>query len=53
MAYELNVFSDFTNFLDDPVHGDQIQQVDQRWATGVNLSHTWNLGQPKTLQCAD
>jgi hypothetical protein len=38
-AYDLNLFSNFTFFLDDPVHGDQFQQVDHRFITGARLSH--------------
>lgn len=38
--YDLNLFSDFTYFLDDPVNGDQIQQIDNRIYTGLNLSQT-------------
>jgi len=40
--YSLNLFSNFTFFLADPVNGDQIDQVDRRWVSGLNLSHTWN-----------
>ncbi len=39
IAYDLDLFSDFTYFLDDPVHGDQIEQADHRFVTGVNVSH--------------
>jgi hypothetical protein len=40
--YSLNIFSNFTFFLNDPVHGDQINQIDRRWITGGNISHQWN-----------
>ncbi len=40
--YRLNLFSDFTYFLDDPVHGDQFEQIDKRWVSGGELKHTWN-----------
>jgi outer membrane receptor protein involved in Fe transport len=36
---DLNLFSDFTYFLDDPVHGDQFHQADRRFITGARLSH--------------
>jgi hypothetical protein len=36
----LNLFNDFTFFLNDPVNGDQFQQVDKRWLGGLNASHT-------------
>ncbi len=40
--YSLNIFSNFTFFLQDPVHGDQLEQIDRRWVTGDNVSHQWN-----------
>lgn len=39
IAYDVNLFSDFTFFLDDPVHGDQFQQADHRFTSGAKLSH--------------
>lgn len=41
MDYKLNLFSNFTYFLEDPVHGDQFEQADQRLVSGANLSQTW------------
>ncbi len=38
--YQLDLFSNFTFFLEDPLNGDQIQQVDERVYSGVNLSRT-------------
>ncbi|MBN8980814.1 MAG: TonB-dependent receptor [Rhizobiales bacterium] len=38
----LQLFNDFTYFLDDPVNGDQISQTDRRTVLGVNASHTFN-----------
>jgi hypothetical protein len=38
---KLQLFSDFTYFLDDPVNGDQFAQPDQRVTSGLNASHTW------------
>ncbi len=36
--YQLNLFSDFTFFLDDPVNGDEIKQVDtNRAVAGLDL----------------
>ena len=32
--YRLNLFSNFTYFLDDPQRGDQFEQADRRWVTG-------------------
>jgi hypothetical protein len=37
--YGLNLFSNFTYFLDDPINGDQFEQVDRRWITGGRVSH--------------
>jgi len=39
--YGLNLFSNFTYLLDDPVHGDQFEQVDHRVVTGLQASHRW------------
>jgi hypothetical protein len=38
--YDLDLFSDFTYFLDDPVKGDQFEQQDRRWVTGFAAAHT-------------
>src|ERR1700716_2652722 len=37
----LNLFSNFTFFLNDPVNGDQFEQVDRRTVAGGDLSHSW------------
>jgi len=39
LKYDLDLFSNFTYFLDDPVNGDQFQQTDRRFVTGARLSH--------------
>ncbi|WP_315861202.1 TonB-dependent receptor [Anatilimnocola floriformis] len=39
--YDLNLFSNFTFFLNDQVNGDQIQQIDNRVYSGANVSHQW------------
>ena len=41
--YDLDLFSDFTYFLDDPVHGDQFEQKDRRVYLGLNASQTWRF----------
>jgi TonB dependent receptor/TonB-dependent Receptor Plug Domain len=41
LHYDLDLFSDFTYFLDDPVHGDQIEQQDNRFVFGGKVSKTW------------
>ena len=38
--YYLNLFSDFTYYLDDPVKGDQFEQQDNRWVAGFAAAHT-------------
>ncbi len=35
----LNLFSNFTFFLDDPVNGDQFRQLDKRTVLGLNAGH--------------
>jgi len=41
LQYGLDLFSNFTYYLNDPVHGDQIEQQDQRVTSGVTASHFW------------
>ncbi|HUV69433.1 MAG TPA: TonB-dependent receptor, partial [Terracidiphilus sp.] len=38
--YDLDLFSDFTYFLTDPNRGDQFEQKDKRWVTGLDARHT-------------
>jgi hypothetical protein len=38
--YDLDLFSDFTYYLTDPVRGDQFEQQDRRWVAGLDLRHT-------------
>jgi hypothetical protein len=38
--YSLNLFSDLTYFLNDPVHGDQIEQTDRRQVYGAQASRS-------------
>jgi hypothetical protein len=44
LAYDLNLFSNFTYFLDDPVNGDQFRQADHRFVSGAKVTHR-RLGQ--------
>jgi hypothetical protein len=37
----LDLFSNFTYDLNDPVHGDQFEQVDRRVVTGMKVSRQW------------
>ena len=39
IAYTLDLFSNFTYFLDDPINGDQFHQADRRFVSGATASH--------------
>jgi hypothetical protein len=39
LRYGLNLFSNFTYFLDDPDNGDQFEQEDRRWVSGGQITH--------------
>lgn len=41
LHYRLDLFSNFTYFLDDPINGDQFEQLDDRITAGVRASHLW------------
>ena len=47
--YDLDLFSNFTYFLNDPVNGDQFEQEDDRWFLGGEVNRVWNLGQENTV----
>jgi hypothetical protein len=38
--YNMDLWSNFTFFLEDEVNGDQIEQIDERAYGGANLAHT-------------
>ena len=40
---QLNLFNNFTYFLDDPVNGDQFSQTDKRTVYGLNASHAFDV----------
>jgi hypothetical protein len=40
IGYDLNLFSNFTYFLNDPERGDQFHQADHRFVSGVKVSHS-------------
>ncbi len=42
--YGLDLFSNFTYFLDDPENGDQFEQRDDRWLGGLSASRLWVIG---------
>ena len=37
----LNLYSNFTYFLNDPVNGDQFEQVDRRTVAGGDIARSW------------
>jgi hypothetical protein len=41
IAYGLQLFSDFTYFLNDPVNGDQFEQADRRIVLGGETTRQW------------
>jgi hypothetical protein len=41
IGYDLELFSNFTYFLDDPINGDQFAQRDDRTVTGGELAYTF------------
>ena len=42
IANELDLYSNFTYFLDDPVNGDQFSQPDRRVTSALNAEHRWD-----------
>jgi hypothetical protein len=40
MRYGVELFHNFAYFLSDPVHGDQFEQFERRWAEGGKVTHT-------------
>lgn len=39
---DLDLWSNFTYFLNDPLNGDQFEQADERWIYGGELSRHWH-----------
>lgn len=39
--YDLDLYSNFTYVLADPLHGDQFEQPDQRAVSGFKMAHTF------------
>ncbi|MDM5178116.1 TonB-dependent receptor [Massilia sp. DJPM01] len=39
---QLELYSNFTYFLNDPLNGDQFSQPDRRVTSGVDATHTWH-----------
>ncbi len=42
IRYRLNLWSNFTYFLDDPLLGDEFEQQDQRWIYGGQAQYRWH-----------
>lgn len=40
--YDLDLFSNFTYFMDHPVQGDQFEQQDRRWFVGGQVTNDWH-----------
>ena len=47
VASRLDLFSNFTYGLDDPINGDQFQQVDERQLFGFEVSQQWDMGRDR------
>ncbi|RYD20541.1 MAG: TonB-dependent receptor [Verrucomicrobiaceae bacterium] len=47
--YDLDLFSNFTYFLNNPVNGDQFEQEDGRWFFGGEVRREWDLGGDNTV----
>jgi outer membrane receptor protein involved in Fe transport len=45
---QLDLWSDFTYFMEDPVNGDQFAQPDRRVTSGVDATHSWHVHQGET-----
>ena len=43
ISNQLDLYSNFTYFLNDSINGDQFNQPDRRVTTAVNASHTWQM----------
>jgi hypothetical protein len=39
LRYGVQLFHNFTYFLNDPINGDQFEQFENRWTTGAKLTH--------------
>lgn len=44
LTSRLNLFSNFTYYLDDPVHGDQFEQAERRQTYGAQAARSWSVG---------
>jgi TonB-dependent Receptor Plug Domain len=47
--YDLDLFSNFTYFLNDPINGDQFEQKDDRWFAGGEVNRRWDFGEKNSF----
>lgn len=47
--YDLDLFSNFTYFLNDSLNGDQFEQEDGRWFLGGEVRREWDIGSDDSL----
>ena len=54
IANRLDLYSNFTYYMDDPVNGDQFAQPDRRVTSGVDASHAWHahIGEASSITTA-
>ncbi len=50
VSYDFSLFSNFTYFLDDPVNGDEFEQLDERSYYGGSLTHSRNINERLKLR---
>ncbi len=43
VGLQLNLYSNFTYYLDHPINGDQFAQPDKRVTSALNASHSWKM----------
>ena len=46
---QLDLYSNFTYFMNDPVNGDQFAQPDRRVTSGLDATQTWHLHRGETM----
>lgn len=46
---QLDLWSNFTYYMEDPLHGDQFAQPDRRVTGGFNALHTWHAHRTDTV----
>jgi len=46
---QLDLWSNFTYYMEDPLHGDQFAQPDRRVTGGFNALHTWHAHRSDTV----